>query len=137
MQVASKKVYWKNNSAPNTCAILSLKKIFYQNLTDTFFQISLKCIKLVIPKILFILVLCSFDVYFKITWPPPHPPTKLPSPPAKTFLKFYPPPSWRDGGCMPWNFRHVHTDLGCASVSKSSHSKENEQMHILYTSCCE
>ena len=31
------------------------------------FQISLKYIKLVIPKILFILVLCSFNFYFKIT----------------------------------------------------------------------
>ena len=30
------------------------------------FQLSLKYIKLVIPKILFILVLCSFNFYFKI-----------------------------------------------------------------------
>ena len=84
-----KKVDWKNNSVPNTCAILPLKKIFYQNLTDTFFQISLKCIKLVIPKILFILVLCSFNFYFKITGTPVPPP-------AKTFLKFLPSkaPSW-------------------------------------------
>ena len=79
----------KQQSVPNTCAILPLKKIFYQNLTDTFFQISLKCIKLVIPKILFILVLCSFNFYFKITGPPVPPP-------AKTFLKFLPSkaPSW-------------------------------------------
>ena len=45
------------------------------------FQISLKYINLVIPKILFILVLYSFDFYFKINYvtplqqnypPPPH-----------------------------------------------------------------
>ena len=34
------------------------------------FLISLKYIKLVIPKILFVLVLCSFNFYFKTTWPP-------------------------------------------------------------------
>ena len=46
------------------------------------FQISLKYIKLVIPKILFILVLCNFNFYFKITWHPP-PRTKLPPSPNK------------------------------------------------------
>ena len=51
----------KQQSVPNTCAILPLKKIFYQHLTDfhfafCIFQISLKYIKLVFPKILFILV---------------------------------------------------------------------------------
>ena len=35
-----------------------------QNLADA---LSLKYIKLVIPKILFILVLCSFNFYFKVT----------------------------------------------------------------------
>ena len=101
MQVASKKVYWKNNSAPNTCAILSLKKIFYQNLTDTFFQISLKCIKLVIPKILFILVLCSFDVYFKITWPPPIPQQNYPPLQQRLFWNFTPPQAGGTGGACP------------------------------------
>ena len=59
----------KPQSVPNTCAILPLKKIFYQNLTVNrwIFQIPLKCIILVIPKILFMLVLCSFNFYFKIT----------------------------------------------------------------------
>ena len=33
------------------------------------FQISLKYIQLVIPEILFILVLCSFNCYLKIMWP--------------------------------------------------------------------
>ena len=71
----------KPQSVPNTCAILPLKKIFYQNLTVNrwIFQIPLKYIKLVIPKILFILVLCSFNFYFKIMWSSP---TKL-SPPPK------------------------------------------------------
>ena len=38
MQVALKKVYWKNNRVFQTFAILSLKKMFYQNLTDAFFK---------------------------------------------------------------------------------------------------
>ena len=38
MQVASKKVYWKSIRVFQTlCAILPLKKIFYQNLTNAFF----------------------------------------------------------------------------------------------------
>ena len=77
------------------------------------FQISIKYIKLVIPKILFILVLYSFNFYFKITWlhsplptklpptiqtRPPPPPPKLtfltPSPPSKDFSEIFntPPP---------------------------------------------
>ena len=39
MQVASKKINWKNNkSVPKTCDILPLKNIFFQNLTDAFFK---------------------------------------------------------------------------------------------------
>ena len=68
---------WKNNSVPNTCNILPLKKFFFQN--RCIFQVTLKYIKLVIPKILFILVLYNFNFYFKTTWPPkqnyPPPPT--------------------------------------------------------------
>ena len=87
-----------------------------RNLTNGFFKISLKYIKLVIPIILFILALCNFKFYFKITclppaklnYPPqqhtPPPPTKIKISdllisPAKTFLKFFIPPSSR--GCMP------------------------------------
>ena len=60
----------KQQSVPNTCDILPLKKIFFSELNRYIFQISLKHIKLVIPKKLFILVLCSFNFYLKITWPP-------------------------------------------------------------------
>ena len=67
-----------------------------QNLADA---LSLKYIKSVIPKIPFILVLCSFNFYFKITWriqqnyPSPqqhNPQTKIniSDSPAKIFLKF-------------------------------------------------
>ena len=90
----------KRQSVPNTCAILPLKKIFYQNLTVNrwIFQIPLKYIKLVIPKILFMLVLCSFNFYFKITWPPsPY------LPPARFFLKILTPPS-----PSPPSWRGVH-----------------------------
>ena len=77
----------KQQRVPNTCDILPLKKIFFQNLT-CIFQISLKYIKLVISKIFFILVLCSFNFYFKITWPPPN---KINSPHQNK--NFWPPPS--------------------------------------------
>ena len=108
MQVASKKVYWKKQqSVPNTCHISPLKK-FFQN--RCIFQISLMYIKLAIPKILFILVLCNFNFNFKTTWPLPIWKflTTHPSPPpthhsAKTFLKLLTPPPpphpiWRGGG---------------------------------------
>ena len=95
---------------------IAIKKDILSELNRCIFQISLKCIKLVIPKILFVLVLWSFNFYFKITWPhppnkinspPPPPTTKIKTsdlpPPAKTFLKFLtPPPSPKlEGGCMP------------------------------------
>ena len=118
-----KKFYWKNSRVFQMLAIYFHWKDIFTELNRYIFQISLKYIKLVIPKILCILVLCSFDFYFKIAWPPPPPSNKHtpppnnitphtkikildPPPPAKTFLRFlipsFPhPPSWR-GGCMPW-----------------------------------
>ena len=47
MQVALKKVYWKNKSVPNIWAILPLKKGILSELNKCTFQISLKYIKLV------------------------------------------------------------------------------------------
>ena len=99
---------------------IAIKKDILSELNRCIFQISLKCIKLVIPKILFVLVLWSFNFYFKITWP--HPPNKInspnnippptphhqnknfwPSPPSKDFSEILnPPPSPKlEGGCMP------------------------------------
>ena len=49
---------------------ISVEKDIFSELNRCIFQISLKYIKLVIPKILFILVLCYFNFHFKITWPP-------------------------------------------------------------------
>ena len=65
-----KKGLLEKQRVPNTCNILPLKKIFFSELNRCIFQISLKYIKLVISKILFILGLCSFNFYFKITWTP-------------------------------------------------------------------
>ena len=56
------------------------------------FQISLKYINLVIPKILFILVLYSFDFYFKINYVTPHQ-QNYPPPPSHTKIKISDPPS--------------------------------------------
>ena len=128
-RVSGRNMRWKllQNCVPNTCDISPLKKIF--------FQISLKYIKLVIPIILFILVLCNFNFYFKITWTPSHqqynpapPKMKFSDPPpplANTFLKFLtspPSPSWRRG-CMPWvwrkRYRWGHIK-GCLYNAKAS-----------------
>ena len=60
----------RSTGKTNTCDILPLKKIFFQNLTDAFFKYLISIFKLVIPKILFILVLCSYNFYFKQSDPP-------------------------------------------------------------------
>ena len=85
-RVSGRNMRWKllQNCVPNTCDISPLKKIF--------FQISLKYIKLVIPIILFILVLCNFNFYFKITWTPSHQQYN-PAPPKMKFSDPPPPPS--------------------------------------------
>ena len=84
---------------------IAFEKYIFSELNRCIFQTSLKYIKLVIPKILFILKLCNFNFYFKISWPPLPPSKKKlippkntppphqnknfwPPPPAKTFLKF-------------------------------------------------
>ena len=52
---------------------IAIEKDILSELNRCIFQISLKYIKLVIPKILFILVLCSFDFYSKLCDAPTHP----------------------------------------------------------------
>ena len=66
---------------------IGIEKDILSELNRCIFQISLKYIKLVIPKILFILVLSSFNFYFKITWPPPPPLQQNYPPPSPTFSK--------------------------------------------------
>ena len=75
---------------------IPIEKDILSELNRCIFQVSLKYIKLVIPKILFILVLCSFNFYFKklrdptTKSPPSHitPSTKIKTsePPSKTLL---------------------------------------------------
>ena len=79
-------------------------KNILSELNRSIFQIPLKYIKLVIPKTLFILVLCSFNFYFKIKWPPPpqqYPPSKIKisDAPSKYLSEIFnlPPPNWRGG----------------------------------------
>ena len=91
---------------------IAIEKDVLSELNRCTFQISLKYIKLVIPKILFILVLCSLNFYFKIMWLPPLPyqnknfwPPPLPS---EDFSEIFTPPSfpsWRGGQCMPWHIK--------------------------------
>ena len=101
---------------------IAIEEDILSELNRYIFQISLKFIKLVIPKILFILVLCSFNFYFKIMWPPKQNyPTPLnniyfwppPPPPSKDFSKIFnpPPPSWRGGGCIPYSLSTSITEL--------------------------
>ena len=92
----------KQQSAPNTCDISPLKKIFFQNLINRCIcQMSLKYIKLVIPKILFILVLYIFNFNLKLSDTPQqnYPPPPLPQ--AKTFLNFLTAPQDGGEGYMP------------------------------------
>ena len=82
MQVASKKVYWKKLAFHKHLRHIAIEKDILSELNRCIFQISLKYIKLVIPEILFILILCSCNFYFRITCPPPPeiftpPPQKL------------------------------------------------------------
>ena len=80
---------------------IATEKYILSELNRCIFQISLKYSKLVIPKILVILVLCSFNFHFKITRPPPTPPptkSKFLTPHQRLFLNFYPPPPLQTGG---------------------------------------
>ena len=103
MQVAWKRgLPEKQQSVPNTCDISPLKYIFFQNLTDAFFKYLYYIkLKLVIPKILFILVLSNFNFYLKIMQPPlahtnkitPAPPPPSPPRPPQQNSPRPPPPS--------------------------------------------
>ena len=84
---------------------ITIGKNILSELSRCIFQIPLKYIKLFIPKILFILLLCSFNFYFKIIWPPSNDTTlattkiKISDPtPAKPFIKFLTPSPKLEGG---------------------------------------
>ena len=76
---------------------IAIEKYIFSELNRCIFQISLKYIKLVILKILFVLVLCSFNFYFKITDPPPPKQNYL-TPPADFSEIFNPPSPLQAGG---------------------------------------
>ena len=83
------------------CHIAIVKNILSE-LNRCNFQIPLKYIKLVIPKILFILVLYSLRDP-STNYPPKIKISDTSPPPAKTFLKFLTDPSPKlEEGCMPW-----------------------------------
>ena len=65
MQVVSKKVGKITECFKLLCHI-AIEKDILSELNRCNFQISLKYIKLVIPKVLFILLLCGFNFYFKM-----------------------------------------------------------------------
>ena len=96
----------KQQSAPNTCAILPLEKIFYQNLEDAFFKYLLSILRYLFQKYY---LYCYYAVLiFTSKLCDPHrtiqsPPTtkiKISDPtPAKPFLKFLiPSPKLVGGG---------------------------------------
>ena len=77
---------------------IAIEKDILAELNRCIFQISVKYIKLVIPKILFILVLFNFNFYFKIMWPPTPSHQRL-------FWNVLPPPlpfKLEGGRCMSW-----------------------------------
>ena len=72
---------------------IAIEKDTFSELNRYIFQISLKYIKLVIPKILFTLVLCSFNFYFKkFLTSPPEQRIFNPPPPAPSRAKNFTPP---------------------------------------------
>ena len=46
---------------------IAIEKEIFSELNKCIFQTSLNYLKLVIPKLLFILVLCNFKIYYKTT----------------------------------------------------------------------
>ena len=106
MKVASKNVYWKKQqSIPNTCTILPLKKTFYQNLTDAFF----KNLYVSYSKYILYMVLCSFDFYLNYVTPPPPPKKKITQYSTHTEIKISDhPPKQR----LFWNFSPLQAGGG-------------------------
>ena len=73
---------------------ISIEKNILSELNECIFQIPLNYIKLFIPNILFMLILCSSNFYFKITWPsPPLPPHTHDNITLPTKTKISDPPS--------------------------------------------
>ena len=111
------KTFFKNVQKKNvSIPMMDEKKLhirefqMYFLLSRSIFQISLKYIKLVIPKILSILVLCSLILTSKLRETPP--PTKLPLPPTiypphqnKKFLT--PPPPAKTMILLIFNFQFL------------------------------
>ena len=77
---------------------IAIEKDILSELNGYIFQTSLKYIKLVIPKILFILVLSSFNFYFKILWSPTK--IKISDSPSNNFSEIFNPHPWAGRGCM-------------------------------------
>ena len=72
---------------------IAIEKDTFSELNRYIFQISLKYIKLVIPKILFTLVLCSFNFYFKkFLTSPQNKEFSTPPLPPQAVQRILPPP---------------------------------------------
>ena len=96
--------HWKTTECSKHLRHIVIDKYIFSELNRCIFQISQNYIKIAIPKIVFILVLCNFFFFFfKISRPPQqnsspqqynplHQNKNFWSPPANTFLKILPPP---------------------------------------------
>ena len=71
MQVASKKSLLEKQQYSKHLQHIAFEKDIFSELIRCIFQISLKYIELIIPKILFILVLCNFNFSSKLCDAPP------------------------------------------------------------------
>ena len=134
---------------------IAIEKNILSELNRCIFEIPLKYIKLVIPKILFLLVLwyyslywyyTGFNFYFKIMWPPS---TKIkisdPQPPlAKTSENFNPPSPKLEGGVhtlkaqlklSPLIQNRVHQEYLPESYAGHSHSYQNSHQIVAPTRC--
>ena len=114
---------------------IAIEKDIFSELNICIFQISLKCIKLVLPKILFILVLCNFNFTSNKQFLPPPPPAKtfltfLPSPPQDMKIKhiLLPPKVW-EGFFLKKNYGGMFY-MG-SNIRQCKEGKNVSQMHLL------
>ena len=123
---------------------IAIEKNILPELNICIFQIPLKFIKLVIPKILFILALCSFNFYFKITSPPnkitPTPKLKFLTPPSqqRLFRNLYPPSPKMEGAQLklsPLIQICVQQDYLTESYARYLHSYQKYHKIVALTRC--
>ena len=109
----------KQQIVPNTCNVLPLKKIFFQNFTDAFFKYVLSILSKLFQKYSLYWYYAVLIFTSKLhdpsphqqNYPPPPTKTKIPDPPAKTSLKFLNPLKMEGVHAMAFIWYFIRTIL--------------------------